>query len=147
MATKRQTILSNIQTIIRAVAIDGEAVFESSSVKLSKQPPSELATATFPQCYIYSGPEQRVEDERAVVGKETWEWIVYLEIWGSDDVMEDILNAIHSAMFADYKFTHTAEWSSRIGADTQTVDPTYQIESMVIPYKVFYRNVNGNMEE
>jgi hypothetical protein len=147
MATKRQSTLSRIQEIIRAATIDGETIFDSDSVKLSKQPPVNLSTATFPQCFIYSGPETRLLDERAVIGKESWEWLVFLEVWGSDNVLEDLLNAIHSAMFADYKFTNTVEYSERIGVDFQTVDPTMQLESMVIPYRIIYRNAKGNMEE
>ena len=146
MATKRQNILNTIQEIIRAVTIGTALVFNSESVKIGAQPPNNLETASYPQCFIYSSRETRITEEQAVIGMETWEWVVFLEIWGSDDVLEDILNAIHSAMYANYKFDDIAEYSERIGIDFQTIDPTQQIESMVIPYRIIYRNINGNME-
>lgn len=146
MATKRQDILTRVQEIIRSVTINGETVFEEYSVKLDKNPPTDLATASFPQCFIYSGSETRFLDERAVIGKERWEWIVVLEIWGNDSVLEDILNAVHAAMFADNKFDNVADYSERIGVDFQTVDPTMQLESMVLPYRVIYKHAQGDME-
>jgi len=49
-------------------------------------------------------------------------------------------------MYANYKLGNYAEWSERMGVDFLTIDPTKQIEDMIIPYRIIYRHTLGDME-
>jgi hypothetical protein len=145
MSTKRQTILNNIKTIITGITSGGSTLFKH--VNITRIPPTELDTTPFPAAFIYSDREVKFFDgENAVIGSETWDWSIIIEVWAQDKDMEDILNSVHSAMFADYKFTNTAEWSERIGVELFTVDTSRSIEAMLIPFRVIYRHILGNME-
>lgn len=144
MSTKRENILKAVGTIISGIKSEGKTVFKT--VTVAKIPPVELETVAFPACFIYSGGETKlVEGNSAVVGSETWDWNIILEVWAMDIQMETLLNLIHSAMFADYKLDNNAEWSERIGVDFMVVDPTRQIEAMFITYRVLYRHLLGDM--
>lgn len=144
MSTKRQVILERIGEIIRGITSDSSVVFKH--VSTSKIPPVSLETVALPACFVYSGAETKVNSgSEAAIGSETWSWIVTLEVWGQDSVMESLLNLIHSAMYNDYTFNNNAEWSERIGVDFLIVDPTQQLEVMLINYNVIYRHTLGDM--
>jgi hypothetical protein len=145
MSTKRQITLNNIKNIITNITSGGNVLFKH--VGITRIPPTELDTVAFPAAFIYSDRETKFFDgENAVIGSETWDWSIIIEVWAQDKDMEDILNSIHSAMYADYKFSNTVEWSERVGVELFTIDPTRSVEAMLVPYRVIYRNILGNME-
>jgi len=142
--TKRQDILNKIKEIIEAVQLDGLTLF--NSVKTTRMPPSDIETTAFPVCYVYSDRETLlVEGEKAVIGQETYDWFIMLEVWASDTEMEDILQVIHNAMAANYKFSNLASFSERLGVDFMIVDPSTQLTAMLIPYHIVYRHSFGAM--
>lgn len=144
MSTKRQTILARIDTDITAITSGGSTVFKTVDVK--RPTIADLETASLPACYIYSDREARVpEGNDYVIGKETWEWFIVLEVWAMDSDMEDLLNKIHTAMYADYKLNDNVSWSEREGVDFFVIEPDQRLEGMVIPYRVVYRHSLGDM--
>jgi len=144
MSTKRQIILEEIKKLLEGIVDNtGKRIFPH--VEVSRIPPTSLDTVPYPTIFIYSDRETRLEDDRAVNRQETWEWFIVLEVWAYDKDMEDLLNYIHTAMYANYRFSNTAEYSSRMGVDFFTLDPTKRLESMAISYRVIYRHSLGNM--
>jgi hypothetical protein len=138
MATKRQDILDRIK-----VLIDGITTVKGSEI--NKSTPVDIETIPLPYVFIFSGPEARVTDERAVIGFETWEWKVVLEVWGRDQDMEALLGEIHSAMYSDYGFSNSAVISYRTGVDMLMVDVEKSLEVMIVDYEVLYRHIKGVM--
>lgn len=143
--TKRQNILETIQDTIEAI-VDGDGAKVFNDVSIGKEPPNELENKSLPCCYIWSDRETRyTEGEEAVIGKETWEWFVIIEIWSLDKDRETLLNYIHTAMYNDYRIGNYAEYSERWGVDLFTIDPEKRLELMLIPYRIIYRHELGVM--
>lgn len=142
--TVRQEILAEIKTTL-------ENIVDSSYNQVFKfvgdtKSPINLDTVPLPAIFYYSGREIRIEtDDRAVIGKENWEWYITLEVWAQDMDMEELLEYIHEALYANYVLGNHAEWCERMGVDFFTIDPNEQLQAMVIPYRVIYRHNLGNM--
>ncbi len=144
MSTKRQDILAQINTDITAITSGGSTVFKTVSTK--RPTVVDLEVSPLPACFIYSDRDTKVtEGKDTTIGKETWEWYVMLEIWAIDSVIETLLDNIHTAMYADYKFNNNAVWSERMGFDPFIIDPDQRLEGMFIPYRVLYRHSLGAM--
>lgn len=144
MATTRQNILDTIKTMLEAIVdANGTTVFKD--VSIGKESLTELENKSLPCCYIWSDKEVRLEDDESVIGKETWEWFIIIEVWALDKTMESLLNYIHTAMYADYKFNNYASYSERWGADFLTIDPEKRLEIMMVPYRIVYRHTLGVM--
>ena len=140
--TKRQYILNKIKTVIQGISN-----FKTVEVGSAKILTTDIETSPLPACFIYSDKETKyLEGENAVIGKETWEWYVVLLVRAIDADLEDLLDLIHTEMYANYKLGNYAEWSERMGVDFLTIDPTKQIEDMIIPYRIIYRHTLGDME-
>lgn len=142
--TTRQEILAEIKSTLEDIVDgNGDKVFKSVGDTRS---PIELETVPLPSAFFYSGRETRInEGVEAVIGKENWEWIVTLEIWAQDLDMEELLEYIHEAMYANNTLGNHAEWSERMGVDFFTIDPAQQLQAMVIAYRVIYRHDLGIM--
>jgi hypothetical protein len=142
--TTRQHILDDLKTIVEEIADDSSnPVFKQ--VELTRTIPSDLETVALPACFIYSDREYRVEDERAVIGKETWEWYIVLEVWAVEEEMEALLKFIHAKLYDHYTVNNYVHWAERMGVDFLTIDPTKSIESMALPYRLVYRHSLGVM--
>jgi len=142
--TTRQEILGEIKSTL-------ENIVDSSDNQIFKfigdtQSPINLDTVPLPAIFYYSGREIRLEsDDRAVIGKENWEWYITLEVWAQNTDMEELLEDIHEALYSNYTLGRHAEWSERMGVDFVTIDPAEHLQAMVIPYRVIYRHNLGNM--
>lgn len=137
MSTQRQLILDRIKTIL-------EGVSSLKNVEINKTGPVDLETVAFPCAFIYSDRETKIGDDRSVIGKENWEWMINIEVWSSDDqVQETLLGEIHTAMAADYTIGGYAVTSDRISATMYVLDPERAINSMVLDYQVIYRHKVG----
>lgn len=142
--TTRQNILDELKLFLEEVADDsGTPLFKQ--VEITRMAPPDLETMPLPACFIYSDREYRVEDERAVIGKETWEWYVVIEVLAMDEEMETILKFIHSKLYTNYDVSDYAEWAERMGVDFFVYDPERRLTSMAIPYRILYRHTLGTM--
>ena len=134
----RTDILDRIESLLRAIP-------DIRDVVVNKSTPVDIDTIVMPYVFVYSGVETKLKDSRAVIGSETWDWAVILEVWATEESMEDLLAAIHAAMFADENFGGYASYSERMGVDMYVIDPTRALQSMLITYSVIYRHVQGVM--
>jgi len=138
MSTTRENILDTIKT-------DLTAVTGVNHVALLQPSPVDLDTIALPAIFIYTGPEVRLADNRAVIGWETWQWNIIFEVWARDTDMEALLGKIHTAMFNDEEIGNYAVISYRTGVDMQVIDPEQSLQCMVIEYEVIYRHIKGVM--
>ena len=138
MSTTRENILDKAKVILTAV--DGVLY-----VDLLHPSPVDIETIPMPAIFIYTGPEVRLNDNRAVIGYETWQWNIVLEVWARDTDMEALLGKIHTAMFNDNDFSGSAVVSYRTGVDMQVVDVEQSLQVMVIEQEIIYRHVKGIM--
>lgn len=145
MSTTRQNILSSIKTTLEAIK-DSNGKRRFTTIKTEdKQAPPSLDVTPLPLIFVWTDRENRVEDDRAVIGKETWEWYIVLEVWAKDKDMEELLSYIHTAMYNNDDFDHYACFSDRISVDFLTLDTTKQLEAMLVSYRVLYRHTRGVM--
>lgn len=136
--TTRQNILTHLQATL-------EAVDTVKYVELERAKPIDLDTLPIPCVFVYSGEERRVRDERAIIGQETWDWFLTLEVWTNDDP-EIILGKIHKAMYDDRFFGNHAVDSERDSIEgIYIIDEDSNIKSMMLNYIVTYRHTLGTM--
>ena len=138
MSTTRENILEQFKT-------DLTVVTGINYVERLKPSPVDIETVPMPAIFIYTGPEVRLRDERAVIGYETWDWEIVLEVWARDTDMEVVLGNIHAKMFADETLGGYAVTSCRTGSDSQVVDVEQSLQAMLVLYQVIYRHVKGIM--
>jgi len=143
--TARQAIMDKLKELVEGV-VDDSSNFLFKQVELTKTVPPDLDTIQLPACFIYSDREYRLEnEERATIGHESWEWYVTLEVWAAYEDLETILKFIHKKIYDNYTLGNYANWASRVAVDFLTVDPTKDIESMAISYRIVYRHALGIM--
>ncbi len=138
--TKRKAILTSIQGVVQDIG-------EFQTVLIKQPTPQDLEKALFPCAFIYGGVETKLLDNRSVIGYETWEWRVTIEVWtkGEVDQTEDILALIHKAMFDNDSLDGNCEYCTRVGVDFWVLEPEHFWSSMIVPYTVLYRHTNGVM--
>ena len=135
MTTRREQILDQIEVNLLTVATMKE-------VKVNKSDPLDMETAVLPCSWVFSGSDTRVS---GVVGYENWQWEVFIEVWAQDTNMEELLGAIHQAMFAGRNMNGLADNSYRTGCQMFAVDPEHSIEGMLLTYKVEFKHPLGIM--
>jgi hypothetical protein len=136
--TTRESILTRIQTILQAVTgVEEVYIDKTTLISIDSVPMST--------CFIYAGPEARAKDDRQVLQKETWVWVIQIELWSYIEDIETVLGAIHQAMYDDRTLTGLAVNSYRVGADSRYFDLDGTRKAMLIPYEVIYRHPLGTM--
>ncbi len=139
MSTKRSDILTYIGTMLGEIS-DIKEVF------VNKPTVVDLDTVSLPCAFIFSGPETRLVDPHySVIGYETWDWNVLVEVWAQDTDMEALLGTIHEKMHSGEQMNSKAVTSFRTGANMMVVDPTQSLEVMSIDYSIIYRHIKGGM--
>jgi hypothetical protein len=134
----RKRILDRFQTLMNSVS-------GINYTEVNRMTVVDIGEVRFPSVFIYSGPENRLKDDRAAIGYENWEWRVYLEVWGESMDAEDMLKKIHETVFSDYTLGGNCFEAVRTGADMWVVDPARVLSAMLIEYTVMYRHVLGVM--
>jgi hypothetical protein len=135
-ATKRQQILSSIaNTLCQVSAIQ--------TVSINKSDPVDLDTIPMPACFVYSGPQNRAGDDDTIMGYETFEWTVIVEVFAENVDMETLLGQIHNKMFFNCHQSGTAEFSWLSGVNIFLIDPLRQLQMMSLEFYVLYRHPMG----
>lgn len=138
MSTTRQNILTQLETVL-------EAISSVKYVELERSKPIDLDVLPIPCIFVYTGDEKRVVDERAVIGKETWDWNVVLEVWTNTDP-EDILNDIHTAMYTNRTLGGYAINTIRDSLEgIYVIDEDANVKSLILNYSITYRHTLGIM--
>lgn len=135
MTTRRADILDQVEANLLTVATIKE-------IKSGKVVVVDLDTVAFPCAWVFAGPDTRID---GVIGYETWDWVVYVEVWAKDTDMEALLGEIHSAMYIGRKMNGLADNTVRTGSEMFTVDPEQSVEGMLIPFKIEFKHVKGIM--
>lgn len=134
----RKRILARFQSLM-------DSVSGINYTEVNRMTVVDIGEVKFPSVFIYSGPENRLKDDRATIGYENWEWRVYLEVWGESMDAEEMLVKIHAAVFGDYTLGGNCFEAVRTGVDMWVVDPSRVLSAMLIEYTVVYRHVLGIM--
>jgi hypothetical protein len=140
--TTRVNILDRIEYDLK------NGVSDLLTVEVLRKPTiTSVDTVLQPAAFIYPGPERKIKggDSRSVIGKENWEWTVFIEVWAMDTDMEALLGSIHTVMYADYTFNKYAVYSERESVVMWVVDPDEMQQAMLLEYSVIYRHTLGTM--
>jgi hypothetical protein len=138
MSTTRQLILNQLEIVLKAVS-------SVKYVELERSIPIDLDTLPLPCVFVYSGKENRVKDERAVIGKETWDWEVSLEIWTNGNV-ESIIGEIHSALWTNRSLGGYSVMTIRDSIEgIYVIDEDSDTKSIILNYIITYRHALGIM--
>lgn len=137
MTTTRQNILAHIKSIL-------ETVTSIEYVEVNKMSVVDIETVPFPCAFIFSDRETKIGDDRAVIGKENWEWLINIELWTDERTdPEVLLGAVHAAMVGDYTLGGHAVTSDRISSTMYVLNPERAITATVLDYSVIYRHTKG----
>jgi hypothetical protein len=136
--TARKRILARLQWLMKTI----DAI---KYTEINRMTVLDIDNVVFPSVFIYSGPETRLKDDRAAIGYENWEWKVFLEVYGENLDLEDMLAKIHRVIFEDYRLDGNAVEAARAGVEMWVVDPDRVLSAMLIEYNVVYRHPLGVM--
>jgi len=145
--SERNLILERFKTVIQA-----QSTFKYVDVNRATPIPN-ISNHPMPSAFIYSGGEIRVKDDRAVIGQETWDWGVFVEVWckGSNFSTETLLKTVHDAVYVDSALTTPgtlgvlAKSITRASASDLLMDPAAELKGVMIEFSVLYDNTWGVM--
>lgn len=145
--TTRKRILIRVESIMKDLGF-------FNHTEINRMTVIDIDEVALPSAFVYSGPEARLRSEytpgvfyqqAAVIGQETFEWKVFIEVWGENLDLEELLGRIHKAMYEDYTIGGEAAESCRTGVEMWVIDPERVITAMLIEYTVLYRHELGIM--
>lgn len=136
--SKRTEILNKIVEVLSTIT-------DLKHVENRKISPVDLETIALPCAFVFSGAENKLNDDRAAIGYENWNWRITIEVWVKDTDPEALLKQIHDVMWLNRNIGGYAVTSDRVGVDMLVVDVTQAIEAMLIDYDVLYRHTKGVM--
>jgi hypothetical protein len=134
----RKRILARIQTLLNSIS-------DIKYTEINRMTVVDTDRVPFPCVFIFSGREDRLEDDRACIGYENWDWKVHLEFWGENVDLEEMLKKIHDTIFTDYRLGGDAVEAVRTGVEMWGIDPARNLVAMIIDYRVVYRHALGQM--
>ena len=135
--TVRQNIIANMNTVL--TAISGINYVESN-----RTAPVKLDDVALPACFIYSGVQvQILSGAEAVIGYETWDWDVIVEIYTKTTSPEALLQTIYNALYTSRSHAGYALRTTLMSVDPLDFDPTGEYTGLMLVFRVAYRNVSG----
>lgn len=134
----RSNILSNIETVLKAVT---GLVADSVFVGKLEQVDLDAQDVVLPLTFAIQGPEQKASEQ--VMGFETWNWTVTVEVWCRDTSVETLYAAIQAALMADITRGGFARKFERTGGDVLTIDPGRSLSAFQHTYEIQYRHPQG----
>lgn len=136
--SRREDILLTLKTKL-------EEIEDLATVILDKGNIPSIDVVELPACFVFSDKEYRVEDDRAVIGYETFSWDIVLEVHIQAVDLENMLAQIHDKLFIDRYLDGYAVETKRTGVDIYFDDVNNDVKVMMIPYSVLYRIVKGTL--
>ncbi len=134
----RSDILGNIETVLKAiVGLIPEQVYVGKLQDVSLNDPS----VALPVVFVIQGSEQKVPEP--VMGFETWNWTVSIEVWCLDTSVETLYSAIQSALTADITRGGFSRKFERTSGDVLAVDAARGISAFQQTYQIQYRHPYG----
>jgi hypothetical protein len=136
--SRREDILLTLKTKL-------EEITDLATVVLDKGNIPSLDIVEFPVCFIFSDREYRVEDDRAVIGYETFLWTIILEIHIIAEDLENMLGQIHDKLYVDRYLDGYAVETKRMGVDIYFDEVNNETKIMMLQYDILYRVTKGKM--
>ena len=133
--------MSKRQDILNAFKASLEDIQEIQEVVVNKVSPSDISVRPLPCAFVFSGPSTKVE--RAVIGFETWNWNVITEIWLQEEDIEEWIERLHRKLSEDYTRNGNSDESYLIDTDTVVLNPTKDLQSVILIWKVRYDHKFG----
>jgi hypothetical protein len=140
--SKRQDILNNIQTTLEAVSsLNTVIMYQPTSVSLD--------TIYLPCAFVFTLSESESGLTSGLVGQETWEWILGIEVWFKNETTneETILKAVNDALYVDGQRGGCAVDTKRISIDHFEVnnDRENSIKGFAMTIRILYYHSYGVM--
>lgn len=137
--SNRKQILENLKTTL-------ETISELQTVEIRDSSILDLDIKPLPGAFIYSGAEVKLlgaGNRSSIIGCENWEWSISVAVWARDTDMEDLLQTIHTAVYANRTLTSACIDCERMGVDMLMIDAEESLKAMIIDYKILYRHTAG----
>lgn len=138
MSTKREQILDRVKTTL-------ETVSTINTVEVNKMTMVDMNTIALPSAFIFPSSEERVQqgEDNAVIGRETWDLNIVIEVWTKSTTVETLLGEIHTAMYADRYLNNLADWSWRTGSELFVVDISKELWGISLSYTIRFSHPQG----
>lgn len=120
---------------------DLDEIPELEEVEINEVAPADLDDKPFPCSFVFSGPSVKVQ--RACIGFETWDWSVVVETWIQEDDPEEWIERLHKKLAEDYTRGGNSTESYLIDTDIITLNPTKELQSVVLIWRVRYSHKVG----
>ena len=138
--TVRASILNDIDGTLKAVTgVTDASVFVGNIVDFDLD---NLPTGVdLPLVFAIQGPEQKASEP--VMGMETWNWTITVEVWCISSAVETLYGLIQAAMLADITCGGYARKTERTGGDVLSIDPGRGLSAFQLTYQIQYRHPWG----
>lgn len=136
--TVRASILTNIDTTLKTVT---GLVDASIYVGKMEQVDLDAVDLVLPLTFAIQGPEQKASEQ--VMGMETWNWTITIEVWCAQASVETLYGAIQTAMLTDITRGGYARKTERISGDALPIDPGRGLSAFQLTYQIQYRHPWG----
>lgn len=140
--SKRQDILDNIQTTL-------ENITEIKTVMMHQPYAVDIETIVLPAALVWTISESESGATSGLVGKETWDWIIGIEVWfkADDSDSETLLKVVNDAMYTDGQRGGCAIDTKRIAIDHFEVynDRDNNIKGFSITFRILYYHSYGDI--
>lgn len=140
--SKRQDILDNIETTLNGIT-------EINTVIMHQPYQVDIETIYLPSVSVWTLSESESALTGGLVGKETWDWVIGVEVWFYKDTTneETLLKNVNDAMYVDPQRAGCAIDTQRIAIDHFEVynDRDTNIKGFSITFRVTYFHDRGVM--
>ena len=127
--------------ILASFEEDLNEITELQAVEVNNVAPADLDEKPFPCSFVFSGPSVKVD--RACIGFETWDWSVVVETWLEGEDVEDWIERLHRKLSEDYTRNGNSTESYLVDTDIITLNPTKELQSVVLIWRVRYSHKIG----
>lgn len=133
------------QNLLDAISSTLQTVNDINSVTINRPMAQDFETVTMPAAFIYSGQSKLAVPDYQTIGYETYEWLVFIEIYGHEDLdLEKMLADVHTALFTNQMLGGYAMYSQVTGTDMlEAVSSDRSFSGLLIEFSVMYRHVQG----
>jgi hypothetical protein len=143
----RESILANIQTTLRTIAVVGGYNFTVASANVRRVVGGIGTVQEYPTLFIVAGEQQIVPEGTAILGKASWFFSVSIEGWLRADRdtipthIERLAADIHKAMLVDYtRGGYAIDTRPQAWTAPTVTDAEEQRAGIGLTFQVYYRH-------
>lgn len=142
MASRRQDILDNIESELLDIT-------ELKTVIMHQPYAVDIETIELPSASVWTLSESESGETSGLVGYETWDWFIGIEVWFFADVddTEDLLKIVVDKLYEEPQRGGCAIATQRMSVDPFEVynDRETNVRGFALQIKVTYFNKYGDM--